>query len=138
MPKLSLDTVTPEYALWTFVHNVDRVFSRETILKGKSFVSDLRELEPAAVAQVFDFVVELESLQETMAICETPENMKAVFNQASPGSQRLMMLKLARFLELLQALPKDQNIVFPAEPTDMLRYFLIGDWESRKSLTTIP
>lgn len=130
-PSVVLNEVTVEYALWTFVHAVDRVFPKKAIIDGRAFVADLNAKKPSALEQVFDYSDEDLSLRKSMAACATLEDMQTAFKQASPGSQRLLMLRLASFLERLQALPRDGRLLFPEEPIDMLRYFLVGDWEER-------
>jgi hypothetical protein len=112
------------------------VFPKKTIIDGRAFVADLNAQKPPALEQVFDYINKDLALRKSMASCVILENMQATFKQASLGSQRLLMLRLARFLEWLQALPRDGRFLFPEEPIDMLRYFPIGDWEER--LTTNP
>lgn len=135
---IPMDEVGADFALYTFVNILDNVISKVDIQIGKQFVSDIKRGEPASLAVVLDFIEETMDLLSDMASKTNYHDMKTVFNEAKPESQKIVLLRLALFMEMLQSVDLDNRVLFPKEPFDMMRYFLIGDWIESKQLIIVP
>lgn len=128
----------PKSSYYTFAFNARQVFSDEAIDRGRSFINELNDQTSEAIKTVFDYTQEEKALCFTMAAYKSFRGMKNAFEKSSPGCQKLMILKVVRFLNLLRSLQEHQFILFPENPIDIMRFFLIGDWESGKDLLIHP
>lgn len=117
-----------EQALWTFVHNINSVFSRKAIISGQAFLGELNANKDSAWDIVFSHADEARTVRSTMAACTNLKEMKRIFDRSGLNVKKLLMLHLVRFLEWLQGFPQDGVILFPEKPIDMIRYFLVGQW----------
>ncbi|MGF9798640.1 hypothetical protein [Brevibacillus agri] len=114
--------ITYESAYQEFSHRISMLIPRALLLKYRH-EADSDEWDTP----------EVRKLCESMAACQTTEEMFDEFLVADQEIQRGVILKsfaFIRHLHLLMAFHKDEMVEVPDALVPALRLFLVGDWNS--------